>query len=282
MARDIGAAIGGRSTATDPGYDPFAHVSVAVRDNYVGLDCWYHMRQAYFSASAVKATILAALLREAQERHRSLTSWERVQAWRMITQSDNNAASALWNHVGMRRLQHFLDLASMRQTVLNTWGAWGLTDITAFDETKLLRLLEQPNRILTGPSRRYELYLMSRVIPGQAWGVRTGVPTWYSWHIKNGWAPLPYPASPWVVNSIGCFLYKGRGYSIVVLTDHNPGHGPDYGIATIEAIAGAINHDLHPRANSVWPAMAPWSAWQTPDEHVPAPGTTQVPRTAAH
>ena len=276
IARDVGAAIAGRRSSGDPGYDPFAHVSVAVRDDYVGLDCWYHMRQAHFSASAVKATILAALLREAQEQHRGLTRWEKNNAWRMITQSDNKAASALWNHVRLRRLQHFLDLAAMRETVLNTWGAWGLTNITAFDETRLLRLLEYRNRVLTGPSRRYELYLMSHVVSAEAWGVRAGVPTWFSWHIKNGWAPLPNLAtSPWVVNSIGCFLYKQRDYSIVVLTDHNPGQGPDYGIATIEAIARVINRDLNPHAKSVWPASARQPIWQVPDEQLPAATQTR-------
>ena len=36
----------------------------------------------------------------------------------MITQSDNDAATDLWDEVGMRRLQHFLDLAKMDQTRL--------------------------------------------------------------------------------------------------------------------------------------------------------------------
>jgi beta-lactamase class A len=267
IAQDINAAINSRSTS---GYDPFAHVSVAVRDDYLGLNCWYHMRQAHYSASAIKATILAALLREAQEQHRGLTAWEKGNAWRMITQSDNNAATALWNHVGLHRLQHFLDLAGMRETSLNTWGAWGLTNITAFDQTLLLRLLQYPNQVLTDQSRGYELDLMSHVVAAQSWGVKAGVPTWFSWHIKNGWAPLPNLAtSPWVVNSIGCFLYKQRGYTIVVLTDHNPGSGPDYGIATIETVARAINHDINPNATSVWSRSTPQPIWRIPDERVP-------------
>jgi beta-lactamase class A len=267
IARDIKTAIASRSTS---GYDPFAHVSVAVRDGHLGLNCWYHMHQAHFSASAVKATILAALLREAQEQHRGLTAWEKSNAWRMITQSDNNAASALWNHVGLSRLQHFLDLARMRETGLNTWGAWGLTRITAFDQTRLLRHLQYHNRVLTDHSRRYELELMNHVIASQTWGVRAGVPKVFSWHIKNGWAPLPNLAtSPWVVNSIGCFLYKQRGYTVVVLTDDNPGSGPAYGIATIEAIARVINHDISPRATSVWANSAPRPIWRIPDEQVP-------------
>ena len=36
----------------------------------------------------------------------------------MITRSDNNAASALWAKLGHSYLQHFLNLAGMKQTVL--------------------------------------------------------------------------------------------------------------------------------------------------------------------
>jgi beta-lactamase class A len=268
IARAIDVAIRSRFTSTDPSYNPLDHVGVAVHDSYLGLDCWYHKRQHFYSASAVKATILAALLLKAQREHRQLTSWERATAWLMITQSNNNAASALWRHIGMTALQRFLDVAGMKATVLNTWGAWGLTQITANDETLLLRLLMTHGRVLTDRSRRYELYLMGHVIAAQTWGVRAGAPRLFSWHIKNGWAPLLSTA--WTVNSIGCFIYKARGYTIVVLTDDNPGSGPDYGIATIQAIATVINHDLNPKAGPVWPAQAPRPAWQVPDEIVPA------------
>ena len=56
--------------------------------------------QAVYSASVVKATILGALLRKAQEQRRSLTGTETSPARAMITRSDNNAASALWARAG--------------------------------------------------------------------------------------------------------------------------------------------------------------------------------------
>ena len=60
-------------------------------------------------------------------------------------------------------------------------------------------------------------------------------------HVENGWLPLA--AHGWRIHSIGCFTGHGGGYSIVVLTQDNPAMA--YGIATIETIARAINHDLH-------------------------------------
>ncbi len=258
LARALGAAMRSRFTSTDPAYDPFQSVSLSVSDDSLELTCWYHSTRLNYSASAVKATILAALLLMAQDERRGLGSWEKNEAWLMITQSDNAAATALWDHVGLARLQHFLDRAKMTQTELNTWGAWGLTEITPHDETVLLRLLKSPDRVLTNRSRDYELDLMSHVISAQAWGVRAGGQKYFTWHIKNGWAPLPDPdRSAWVVNSIGCFLHQKFGYTIVVLTRDNPASGLSYGIATIEKIARVINRALVPSAISSWPESAP-------------------------
>ena len=59
----------------------------------------------------------------------------------MITQSDNDAATALWDELGMGNLQHFLNLAGMGETQLGRDGEWGLTQVTAHDEMLLLKLL---------------------------------------------------------------------------------------------------------------------------------------------
>src|SRR5215470_17303857 len=77
------------------------------------------------SASVVKATILAGLMRKAEAQPRSLTDNEKSLATLMITQSNNTAATKLWNDTGRYRLQRFLDLAGMGQTVLGPGGYWG-------------------------------------------------------------------------------------------------------------------------------------------------------------
>jgi hypothetical protein len=184
----------------------------------------------------------------------------------MITRSDNGAASRLWAELGHRYLQHFLNLARMTHTVLGPDGAWGLTDITAADETLLLRLLLEQNPVLTAAARGYALNLMAHVIPAQRWGVPAGAPTSLTVHVKNGWLPLA--THGWRIHSIGCFTGRGGGYSIVVLTQDNPTMG--YGIATIEAIAEVINRDLNPGATSRVPASRPSSSSLTPDEIIPA------------
>jgi Beta-lactamase enzyme family len=256
LDRDIDRALRGRVSA----------VAVGVDDPGRGLQCWLNSSAHFDSASVVKVTILAALLRKAQDQHRYLTRTETALAEEMITESDNDAASDLWDDVGRADLQRFLDLARMTQTHLGLGGYWGLTQITAYDEVLLLRLLLNRNPVLDARSRDYVLDLMARVIPAQRWGVPAGAPTSLTVHVKNGWLPLA--THGWRIHSIGAFTGHGGGYSLVVLTQDDP--TMTYGIDTIEAIAKAINRDLNPTAKSRVPASEYSPAWGTPDELIPA------------
>ncbi|HUY50141.1 MAG TPA: serine hydrolase [Streptosporangiaceae bacterium] len=255
LSAGIRAALRGRSST----------VALRVYDKSEGLGCSLSTTMHFDSASVVKVTILGALLRVAMNQHRHLTQREVTLTTRMITESDNNAASALWAQVGQARLQHFLDLAKMTQTRLGADGYWGLTQITAHDESLLLNLLEYPNSVLDTPSRNYALGLMARVIPAQRWGVPAGAPTDLTVHVKNGWLPLA--TDGWRIHSIGCFTGHHRGYSIVVLTEDNPSMA--YGIATIERAARVIHRQLNPTATSAIPPSTPAPSWGTPDEQIP-------------
>lgn len=231
LTRDIQRAERGRVSA----------VAVRVDDPGKSLGCWLHSARHFDSASVVKVTILGALLRKALDQHRYLTPTETALATAMITSSDNDAASALWAELGHEYIQHFLNLAGMKQTILGPGGYWGLTQITAHDQARLLRLLLSKNPVLDLASRHYALGLMARVIPDQRWGVPAGAPHRLTVHVKNGWLPLP--AHGWRVHSIGCFTSRRGGYSIVVLTQNNPTMA--YGMQTIEGIATVIHRDLN-------------------------------------
>jgi Beta-lactamase enzyme family len=256
LTRDIQAAHRGRVSA----------VAVGVDDPAMGVTCWLNGSEHFDSASVVKVTILGALLRKAEDRHRYLTSNEASLATAMITRSDNNAASALWAELGRSYLQHFLNLAQMKQTALGPGGYWGLTQITAHNEVILLRLLLHPNSVLDTASRNYALNLMAHVISSQRWGVPAGAPARLTVHVKNGW--LPRATHGWRIHSIGCFTGRGGGYSIAVLTQDNTSMA--YGVATVEAIARVINRDLNPGTAALTPSSVPSPSWGTPDETIPA------------
>jgi beta-lactamase class A len=256
LSHDILAAVGKRSST----------VALTVNDREKGVVCALRQGMHFDSASVVKVTILGALLRKAMEQHRYLTATEVSLTTAMITRSDNNAASALWVRLGMRSLQHFLDLAKMSETKLGQNGFWGLTQITAHDEMILLRLLTSNNTVLDFASRAYARNLMAHVIASQRWGVPAGAPAGVTVHVKNGWVPIP--PHGWRINSIGSFSGLGRYYMMAVLTQDNPTMA--YGVHTIENVAEVIHHDLNAGAAAViLPAEIPPSA-QTPDEWLPA------------
>jgi hypothetical protein len=255
LDRDIEAAVHGRGGT----------YAVRVKDPDLGIECQLHYTEHFKSASAVKATILAALLWKAHHHHRRLSAYEKSLAYAMITVSDNNAATALWNDVGRPSLQTFLGLARMKQTILGPGGFWGLTLLTAHDETTLLWLLLMANPVLTRSARDYELSLMAHVVSYERWGVPAGAPDGFTVHVKNGWAPLDAPF--WNVNSIGCFTKGRQAYSIVVLTAGNP--SMPYGITTIENVAVKVHHDLNAHLAAAVPRSTRNPSWGIPDEQVP-------------
>jgi hypothetical protein len=245
-------------------------VAVRMDDPHLGIDCYLNSREHFDSASVVKTIILGTLLNKREREHLSLLSArERQLAREMITESDNDAATALWDEDGMNNLSYFLHAAGMNDTQLNP--AWGLTQITAQDETVLLRnILLRPNTVLDAHAQEYELKLMAQVIPSQHWGVSASAPRGFTVCIKNGWAPLPFDSSPWWVNSTGAFTTTNatRDYTIVILTRGNADETT--GVTTIEDIAGPINRALAGAGARFGPAHTkPYPSWNIPDEPVP-------------
>jgi beta-lactamase class A len=263
LSTDIKNAMSGRS----------GHIAVRVEDVTTGVECRYNQDTHSHSASVVKATILGALLYWRQQTHTSMTSYEKSEATLMIEQSDNNAATYLWNDVGHARLQQFVNAAAMTETLLNPGGYWGLSNITARDELRLLRVLTEPygsasNKALTNTSRAYELNLMNHVIPYDYWGITAGVPSGLTVYVKNGWLNDPVL---WVINSIGAVQGHGRDYKMAILTYGNPNE--QYGINTVQAIAKVVNRDLNAGLPAAGTPMAatilPRALQGQPDEVLP-------------
>jgi beta-lactamase class A len=259
LSKDITAAMHGRH----------GHIAVRVEDVRTGVECRYNEGSRSHSASVMKVTILAALLYWHQQTHTSLSSTEKHEATLMIEQSDNDAATYLWDELGESRVRNFLAAATMTETELDPSGAWGLTDITARDELQLMRLLTEANAVLTSSSRAYELGLMNHVIPYDYWGITAGVPSGLTVYVKNGWLPDPVL---WVINSIGAIEGHGRDYKMAVLTYGNPSE--QYGINTVQAIAEVANSDLNaglPKAGTPRAAITlPPAVQGQPDEILPA------------
>jgi beta-lactamase class A len=249
LVKDINAALAGRKSTT----------AILVNDRVTRTSCVLRPDTQFDSASVVKTTVLATLLWDAQKSKRALTATEKSRATAMITKSDNDATTALWKQLGVTKIKGFLTAAGMTKTVPGSGGYWGLTQITARDQQKLLALITAKNAVLTDASRGYILQLMNAVVTSQRWGTPAGAPATAKIHVKNGW--LPRATHAWRVHSIGAFTGAAHNYQITVLTHDNA--TMQDGINTIQAVARVVHADLNPtaaRSDAFVPPAAPQEA----------------------
>jgi len=190
----------------------------------------------YDTASIVKVDILVSLL---VQRNGSLTSAQKSLARSMITVSDNDAATTLFQTIGstagLNRTNKQLGLV---ETSAGTNGNWGLTRTTATDQLRLLKLVFVPNQVLSDASRSYVVSLMSAVSQDQHWGVSAASDDPDDTPLKNGWLQRSATAL-WDVTSIGRVDAHGHLVLVVVLVTSARTMGG--GVSTIEMAAkGAV------------------------------------------
>ena len=216
------------------------HAAVAVLDRVTGATVTYNETVSFDTASIVKVDILATLLWQDQRAGRHLTAAQRDLAEDMITESDNDAATALWNTIGgATGLASANKAFGLSHTTPGRDGYWGLTTTTVADQVRLLQVLTDPAGPLSVTDQSYELGLMGRVTSDQRWGVphaadadATAV------YVKNGWLAYSGDRGRWIVNSVGRVVEPGHDWLITVLSDH---HGSQStGIAIVEHLATLV------------------------------------------
>ena len=198
-------------------------------------------------ASVVKLDILETLFAQEGGGPTGLPPADQSLAQEMMEDSDNDAATSLWNAVGgPGRIQSFNTAAGLTDTAPSScvvcpgfaWPGWGLTMTTPADQIVLLRELIKPNTLLTDAQRQDALQLMENVAPSQRWGVTGGVPQQATVALKDGWLPLNSAGTDWQINSIGWISGSGRDYLMAVLTTGNPDE--QYGIDTISQLSATV------------------------------------------
>jgi Beta-lactamase enzyme family len=193
-----------------------------VLDQTTGATATYHASRSFDTASIVKADILAVLLLQHQQIGAPLSGEEQALAARMIENSDNGAATALWNAVeGGPGMEAGNAALGLRGTWPSTDGYWGLTTTTVADQLRLLSDLTSSRSPLHASARRYELSLMQAVEHSQDWGITAAADPGSRPAVKNGWMPAGLDGQ-WVINSIGVIRRCGQRLLIVVLSDGQP------------------------------------------------------------
>jgi len=226
-------------------------VLAAVYDLRTSQTWQFGQGQPQDEASVVKLDVLETLLAERGRTGTELSAGDRSLAEQMIEDSDNDAATSLWDEVGgASGIRSFNTSAGLADTMPSAcvncpgfpWPGWGLSTTIPGDQLTLLRTLVEPNSLLTNTERSYALSLMENVTPDQRWGVSGGVPARVTVALKNGWLPLNRANNNWQINSVGWISGSGRDYLIAVLTTGNPTE--QYGIDTIDQLAAMVWNEM--------------------------------------
>jgi beta-lactamase class A len=214
-------------------------LSVSVRDLATGFTLDYHPKLQTATASIVKVNILIALLLQAQEGKRELTATQRELATKMITQSDNKAATALWRTIGTGPgLSAANKQLGLRHTTPGPGYYWGTTTTSAPDQIRILQALTTDDSPLNASHRHYVLGLMGDIASDQSWGVSAGAQRGDDVALKNGWLPLPVDAGRWTINSIGRIRADDHDLLITVVSKQHPTMAT--GIETVEQVTRKI------------------------------------------
>lgn len=209
-------------------------VSVAVVDSKGGMR-EIRGRRSFVSASLPKAMLLVAHLRAVRHERRRLSSFERAQLWRMITDSSNRAATWTYARVGDERLRRLARRAGMKG--FSICCSWARAYASARDWALFFGRLE---RLTPRRFRAYALRLLRSIRERQSWGIAKVAPTrGFEIFHKPGWRPT---LRGHLVHQAATLSRDDVRFSVAVLTDANPSYG--YGMGTIAGVTRRLLRDV--------------------------------------
>lgn len=187
--------------------------------------------ELFQSASVVKSLILAAELQRIADAGKRLDPAGAAELRQMITVSDNDAATAVFDRVGPAGVDAIAHRAGMRD--FRSSETWGATAISAADMAGMFAHL---GRVFPERFERFGLGLLGSIIPEQSWGIpQVARERGWSVRFKGGWRPDP---DGQIVNQAAELRRDGVSGAIAVLSDRQPSLA--YGIETVEGITGRL------------------------------------------
>jgi hypothetical protein len=192
-----------------------------------------HAHRTFVSASVVKAMLLVAYLRELVAEHRHLGATGRSLLGSMIHVSDNEAATAVWERDGDRRLRVLARRAGM--TDFSIVGDWGNAQISAADQA---RYFYEMRRLIPARYRNLADRLLSHIAGFESWGIpHVARPKGWAVYFKGGWR------GTWrgeLVHQVARLQKPHQRLAIAVMTDGDP--SMEYGIGTIQGVTALLLH----------------------------------------
>lgn len=225
------------------------NIDVAIKYKGKTIQVTNNKTAEYSDASSIKVAIAVQLLHEIKNPER-LTTVQTKELKQMITKSDNEAATDLLvNSLGSKTaLQKIISDLNLENTEIN--NSWGLTDISAKDQLKILDQIFNNGNYLTDSSKKYLQKLMNQIDSNQNWGISAGSDI-NNVSLKNGWLNMNSSYDPnggsldaetWVVNSIGQVRMDNSDYTIAIMTNNNVSERT--GIELVEKISSVVHECL--------------------------------------
>lgn len=196
-------------------------LGIAVRDLRTGKSWDFKGDYASQSASMAKVMIAAMALRQSRRDGHELDFDHQTLLSKMLIDSDNDSADALWQYAGgpeaYQKLAGELGMTHTRRDADRPDWSWTWT--TPKDQLVLLDRLTNGTPALTEADRLYEYEVMGKTNPKQTWGVGHDKGSDVAVHMKNGWVQFGTGQFPglWAVNSMGHVAGAGRDYTAAMM-----------------------------------------------------------------
>jgi hypothetical protein len=188
-----------------------------------------HLREHFQSASVVKVMFLTAFLQRLNADHAGVSALDRSLLYPMIHESDNDAASAVLDRVGLGAIARVAREAGMQDYAPGV-GWWAYTQTSAADQARFFVAIE---RLIPHRFWPYARGLLAGIEPEQSWGIpEVARPRWQVF-FKTGALP-----SQGLFHEAARLERRGVTFTAAVFTTGDPSKA--YGEETIRGVGARL------------------------------------------
>jgi Beta-lactamase enzyme family len=187
------------------------------------------LREHFQSASVVKVMFLTAFLQRLDADHAGISALDRSLLYPMIHESDNDAASAVLDRVGLGAIARVAREAGMQDYAPGV-GWWAYTQTSAADQARFFVAIE---RLIPQRFWPYARGLLAGIEPEQSWGIpEVARPRWQVF-FKTGALP-----SEGLFHEAARLERHGVTFTAAVFTTGDP--SMSYGEETIRGVGARL------------------------------------------
>jgi hypothetical protein len=202
--------------------------SLAVVDNRGRLS-GVRLREHFQSASVVKVMFLTAFLQRLNADHAGVSALDRSLLYPMIHESNNDAASAVLDRVGLGAIARVAREAGMHDYAPGV-GWWAYTQTSAADQARFFVAIE---RLIPHQFWPYARGLLAGIEPEQSWGIpEVARPRWQVF-FKTGALP-----SEGLFHEAARLERHGVTFTAAVFTTGDPSMA--YGEETVRGVGARL------------------------------------------